>query len=69
VLPAQRGHGYGAQLVDMAYAAARQDGYRGVLSLVDVVNEPSQRALTRRGAVADSWHRYVYARSAATPDR
>jgi GNAT superfamily N-acetyltransferase len=63
VLSAQRGHGYGAQLVEMAYAAARQDGYRGVFSLVDVVNEPSRRSLTRRGAVADAWHRYVYVRS------
>lgn len=63
VLPARRGHGYGAQLVDMAYAAARQDGYRGVFSLVDVVNEPSRRSLTRRGAVAAAWHRYVYVRS------
>ena len=60
VLPAQRGHGYGAQLVDAAYAAARADGYRGVLSLVDVLNEPSQRALSRHGAVVADWHRYVY---------
>jgi len=64
VRPDQRGRGYGRQLVDAAYRAARADGYRGVLSLVDVVNAPSRRSLCRHGATTTAWHRYVYVQPA-----
>ena len=65
VLPEQRGNHYVDELVHAANRAARARGMTGVLSLVDVQNQPMMAAMRRTGWSAEThpWHRWLYVTS------
>lgn len=66
VVPEQRGHGYGADLVAVAKGMALDRGWRGLLSLVDVENLPMVRTMHASGFSADEhpWHKWHFVRQA-----
>jgi hypothetical protein len=59
-----RGHGYVDQLLRLANRAARSRGWAGLLSDVDVENQPMLAAMARNGHRADArrWHKWIYRR-------
>jgi GNAT superfamily N-acetyltransferase len=62
VIPEQRGRGYVHQLLRAVNLCARERGFRGVLSDVDVLNGPMLDAMARAGHRADGrpWHKWYY---------
>ena len=62
VLPAHRGLGLGRRLLMAATSAARQRGFKQVLSDVDVLNTPMRTAMVACGHQPDlrSWHRWAH---------
>jgi len=62
VLPEHRGHGHGSGLLGIAKATAVARSWRGLLSLVDVVNQPMVQTMTRSGFSPNSrpWHKWHY---------
>ena len=62
VLPDHRGKGYGRSLLMAATAAARQRGFKQVLSDVDVLNTPMRTAMVACGHQPDlrPWHRWAH---------
>lgn len=62
VVPERRGRGYVDQLLRAVNLAARERGFRGVLSDVDVLNTPMLNAMARAGHRADGrpWHKWYY---------
>ncbi len=62
VLPDHRGRGLGRQLLLAATAAARQRGFKQILSDVDVLNTPMRTAMVACGHQPDlrPWHRWAH---------
>ena len=65
VAPARRGRGYVDELLRAANRAARERGYRSMLSDVDTVNVPMLAAMERNGHRRGPrpWHVWAYRRS------
>lgn len=59
-----RGHGYVDQLLRLASRATRSRGWAGMLSDVDVGNQPMLAAMARNSRRPDGrrWHRWIYRR-------
>ena len=62
VLPDERGRGFGRRLLLAATAAARQRGFKQILSDVDVLNIPMRTAMVATGHHPDlrPWHRWAH---------
>ena len=62
VLPDHRGRGFGRRLLMAATAAARQRGFKQILSDVDVLNTPMRTAMVACGHQPDlrPWHRWSH---------
>ncbi|HUP16299.1 MAG TPA: GNAT family N-acetyltransferase [Acidimicrobiia bacterium] len=62
VLPAHRGLGLGRRLLMAATSAARQRGFKQILSDVDVLNTPMRTAMVACGHQPDlrAWHRWAH---------
>jgi ribosomal protein S18 acetylase RimI-like enzyme len=62
VVPEHRGRGFGRRLLTAATAAARQRGFRQILSDVDVLNRPMRAAMVACGHQPDLrlWHRWAH---------
>lgn len=62
VLPDHRGRGFGRKLLTAATAAARQRGFKQILSDVDVLNTPMRTAMVACGHQPDlrAWHRWAH---------
>ena len=62
VLPDYRGRGFGRRLLMAATAAARQRGFKQILSDVDVLNTPMRTAMVACGHQPDlrAWHRWAH---------
>lgn len=59
-----RGHGHGSGLLAIAKTTAIARSWRGLLSLVDLTNQPMVQTMTRSGFSPDShpWHKWHYLR-------
>ena len=62
VLPDERGRGFGRRLLLAATAAARQRGFKRILSDVDVLNLPMRTAMVASDHQPDlrPWHRWAH---------
>jgi ribosomal protein S18 acetylase RimI-like enzyme len=62
VLPDHRGRGLGRRLLTAATVAARQRGFKQILSDVDVLNTPMRTAMVACGHQPDlrAWHRWAH---------
>jgi len=62
VLPDHRGRGFGRRLLMAATGAARQRGFKQILSDVDVLNTPMRTAMVACGHEPDlrAWHRWAH---------
>jgi ribosomal protein S18 acetylase RimI-like enzyme len=62
VLPGHRGRGFGRRLLLAATAAARERGFKQILSDVDVLNTPMRTAMVACGHQPDlrPWHRWSH---------
>jgi ribosomal protein S18 acetylase RimI-like enzyme len=62
VLPGHRGRGFGRRLLMAATSAARQRGFKQILSDVDVLNTPMRTAMVGCGHQPDlrAWHRWAH---------
>lgn len=62
VLPEHRGHRYGSNLLTMAKTTAVTRSWRGLLSLVDLANQPMVQNMTSSGFSPNSrpWHKWHY---------